>query len=122
MIEHQRGLYDADNARAVIEMPEIRLDGTDAAEVLLLGIAAEGLVQGLDFNRIPEPRAGPVRLDLGDLLRPHSGILPRLPEHSGLGISVRGREADAASILVHSAPPDHGIDHIAVLLRLGEGF
>ena len=42
---------------------------TQGAEIALLGIFPEGLLQSFDFDRIAQLRAGAVRLDQLDVVR-----------------------------------------------------
>src|SRR5258705_9654684 len=73
--QSQRGLDDGGHAGGLLEVADIRLDGSDAAPGSVLTRSAtgppgdaKGARKGLDLQGVPEDGAGPVALDVGDAL------------------------------------------------------
>ena len=78
--------------------------------------------EGLDFDRVAQPRSGAVGFDVADFGGRQPGVGQGGANHGLLGRSVGGRQAVAASVVVDGAAANQGDDPIAGGQRVAEPF
>ena len=81
---------------------------------------AEHGAEGLDLDRVAQPRAGAVGFDVTDVGGGQAGVGQRGAEHGLLRRAVGSGQPVAAPVVVHRAAANHGQDAIAVGHRVGK--
>ena len=115
VVFHRQENFDqADHRSAGGGMADMRFGTAHGTVVLPIGKAAEGADQGIGLDRIAQPGAGAVGLDVADLCGDRcrsAGIQSRsaLP-----GQSIGGGNAVAGTVLVHARATNHAVDGITV--------
>ena len=87
-------------------------------ELSTVGVLRERLSESVDFDGVTEFGGSAVRLDVGDAERVDACIVPRVADHTGLGMGARGCDARGAAVLVHGDALDDAMDVVTV----GEGL
>ena len=104
----------------MVGVAEVGLDGPQRAKLAPAGVTAKRLGQALDFDRVSQSGARPVRLDEGQLIGVDAGVLPGAVDHVGLRIGVRRRDAGGGAVLVHRRAPQNGVYGVARRQRVIE--
>ena len=121
--QHQRGLDQAGKAGRSLGVPQVRLDRADQAARRPCGAFAKHGSQGTEFNRVTGSRPGAVRLDVDHPGRCDASVRVRCAERILLTRAARSSEAAAGPAIVpDGAPPDQGMDAVAVGERPVEGL
>ncbi len=116
MLQGEHRLDQAGDAGRRVEVPDVRLDRADGAELPALG--GEGLGERRDLDDVAErcPRA--VRLDVLDALRIDVAQGVGGGDHLGLAVDAGGGVVQLErAVVVHREALDHRVDGVAV----GEG-
>ncbi len=102
-------------------MTDVRLDRTDRAGTGCCGPRRERLGESRDLDRIPQRRAGAVRLDIRDRLSATAGERLCLDDDGGLTTHAGSRVAGlCAAVVVDRRSLDHGMDPVAVGQCIGQ--
>ncbi len=120
VLQGQDDLQQAGDAGRRLEVSDVGLDRSDGQRrTLPLGsLGIKHLGQSLHFDGVAQRRAGPVSLEVPDLVRPDAAVLQRLLDQGHLGRSVGGRQPVAAAVVVDGRAAEEGQDPVAV----GEGI
>ncbi len=120
VLERQDRLDQAGHTRGGFEVAEIGFGRADITRVGARHCPSHGGGEGLDFNGIPERRAGAMRLDEADPggidLRSGQGDL----DHLLLGDSIRRGEQSRMPVLVHRRTPHDRENPVPVGDGIGE--
>ena len=103
---------------ARFQMPDVRLHRPDQQRSAGVAPGTECRTGGLDFDRVAQRGAGPVRLQVIDVAGRDTGTLQRLGDYPLLGNAVRHRQTTGCAVLVHRAAPDHGPNPVTVADRV----
>ncbi|GAA3837694.1 hypothetical protein GCM10022243_00240 [Saccharothrix violaceirubra] len=117
MAKAQHGLEQPDDARRTFQVTDVRLGRSD--EQLLGAVGVRGGESG-GFDRVADRRAGPVQLDVLDLVRPHARAGQRRAHHLGLCLGTGHGQPARWSVVVHRAAEDHRVHPVAVRERPGQ--
>ena len=112
--KRQDDLQQPGNPRGRFEMADIALDRADPAAIAGRPRNAEHISQRGTFDRVADARAGPVRLDIGDLARVDSGVTVHSAQQRLLRRLVRHRQALGAAIRIDARTDDDGVDRIVL--------
>ena len=120
MPQRQGHLDQARHARRGLEMAEVGLHRPDEAR---LAVGPAGTQRGADrrrFDRVADPRARAVRLDVLHLARRESGLAQRVFDHRLLRAWAGHRHAVRAAVLVDGRGANDGVNGIAIAPRRGQ--
>ena len=120
--QRQHDFQESGNAGRVCRVADIGLDRPDRAKSGPIGPSAECPGQALDFDRIAQFRAGPVRFDIGNRLRIDAGLGVDFDFQRRLRVWAGGGDTVGLAVLVDGGGQNNGLDMIAVGQRLGVGF
>ncbi len=118
MVDAQRDLQEADDARRALQVADVGLGGTHRQRVVAAGIGADGRAQCRGLDGVTDRRAGAVEFDVLHLGRGHARVVPRQPQHLLLGSRAGHRQAVRGAVVVDGAATDHAVHAVAVALRL----
>ncbi len=108
VVQGQHHLHEPRDAGGRFEMAHVRLDRAHEQGAVRAPARAEHRAQRLHLDGIAERGAGAVSLDVGHLLRGHSGEGQGLAQERLLGGAVGRGEAAAGPVLVDGPAADHG--------------
>ena len=120
VLERQDDLDQTRDSRGCLQMPDIRLHRPDQQRPVGVAPFAQCRTGGLDFDRITQRGAGPVRLQVSHVTGCDTRALQRLGDHALLGDAVGHRQTTRRAILVDRAAPDHGPNPVTVADRVLE--
>ena len=81
MIQAEHCFDQTGNTRSGLQMPDIRLDGTQNTGLIRRTIAHQNCFQGIILDGITQRRAGTMRFDITDLLSRYLCIAQCLANH-----------------------------------------
>ena len=124
LLQRERRLDEAADARSHVEVPDVCLQRTEGAELILRDTGgAEGFRQGRHLDRITEWCAGAVALDVADrrgvdarVAMGHADDID-LALDAGCGVAVFH-----PAVVVHPRAADDGVDVVTVADRIAEAF
>ncbi len=123
VVDRERGLDEARDGRAGVEMSDVGLHGTQRAVATPIRGPAERSREPLDLDRIAQHGAGAVRLDHPDAARVHARHVDRFRDHLRLSRRARSREAHLRRAVVVDGAADHDrVDVIPVGDRIVESL
>ena len=123
VLQHEHGLDQAGHTGGGVEVAEIRLERTEAAEAHIGRRGAEGLGQCGDLDRVAERRRGAVCFEVADAARRHAGQRLRGCDHLDLAFDAWCGEAGLAGpVVVDRDAANHGVHRVAVGERLGQAL
>lgn len=112
------GLDQGTDPGGGVEMPRIRLERAQRARVAARRVAAEGLGQRIELDRVAERRGGAVRLHHADAIRGDAGQRHRLLDHRPLsGKRGRGEAGLVGAVIVDRRSADDRENAVAVFQR-----
>ncbi len=118
----QNGFQKARDPRRCLEMPDVRLDGTEPDLPVPRDVRGEDLHEGLELDDIPDLRRGAVRLDELDALRSIARILEGTPDGEFLPDRIRCRDPLPLAVAAPPDPADEREDLVPVPDRVGEAL
>ena len=122
LVQDERGLDEAGDARAGLEVADVRLDRADDAFLAVGASLAEHLAERPCLDRISYWCSGAVCFHVADAARRHARLAIRLAQHVSLAVLAGDGHRRGIAVLVDDCGADQGIDPVAVRLCLGEGF
>src|SRR5579875_1271013 len=100
VLQAQHHFNQARNTSRRLQVADISLYRADHTGLFGAASRHQHIFQGLELNRITERRAGAMRLHVVDLLRRHTRIAQRLPNHRLLRGAIGSSQTIATSILI----------------------
>jgi len=119
MLERQGRLDEAGDARRGVQMPNVRLERADGAELPVCGALPEDLREGRDFDGIAQRGARAVGLDVGDGARIHA--CNRVRGRNDLCLALDARRGVAhlgRAVVVEGRCLDDRVDGVALGQRI----
>ncbi len=121
VMQRQRRLDQPRDPRRRVQVPDVGLDRADAAVADGIRCLAERLAQRRDLQRVAQPRARAVPLDIADRVRAHARQRQRLGHRARLPVDRRREVARLArAVVVDRAALQHRPNMIAVGQRIGQ--
>ena len=117
VLEHQRRLDQAGEARRRLQVPHVGLDRPHRQWTVAL---AKHRGEGPDLDRITQRGAGAVSFDVPDAVRRQAGGGERAPDHRLWGWTVRRGESAAAPVVIHGGAEHEGVDRITAFEGVGQ--
>jgi len=119
MLERQGRLDEAGDARRGVQMPNVRLERADGAELPVCGALPEDLREGRDFDGIAQRGARAVGLDVGDGARIHACNRVRGRNDLCLALDAwRGVAHLGRAVVVEGRCLDDRVDGVALGQRI----
>ncbi len=106
------------DAGCTLGMAEIGFDRPDMAKTAVAGIARKGPLERVDLDRVAEPGAGAVGLDIAQAARIDARILPGVHDHVFLAGHARRGQRRRVAAVQSGRTLDHTVDRIAIGQRL----
>ncbi len=106
------------DAGCALGMAEIGFDRPDMAKATVAGIACKGPLERVDLDRVAEPGAGAVGLDIAQAARIDARILPGVHDHVFLAGHARCGQRRRVAAVQGSRTLDHTVDRVAIGQRL----
>ncbi len=110
----QDRLYQADDARRERRVAYGALHRSDGAKARLVREPPKGVRERFQFDGVSQPGPRPVRLHIGDGCRVDAAAAIDGNLQVCLRVSVGGRDAVAAPVMVHAGASDDGVNVVAV--------
>lgn len=102
------------DAGCALGMAEIGFDRPDMAKAAVAGIARKGPLERVDLDRVAEPGAGAVGLDIAQAARIDARILPSVHDHVFLAGHARRGQRRRVAAVQGGRTLDHTVDRIAI--------
>jgi hypothetical protein len=114
VFQREYGFGESRDAGGGIHVTNVRLHGTDSAEVFLLSMGAIGLGKCGHLHQVAQLGGGSVTLDVADLFRTERGHRKGLETGGGLSVDTRSGEPDTrGAVVIHPEAADDGVDVVA---------
>ena len=122
VLHGKKHFYERAHTGGGFEVPDTGFHGPKAAVVSLACMFSEGLLQPLNFHRIPKGGSGSVGLYEGDGCRVDIGITPGRLNQPGNGCRIRHHDVVRPAVVVERSAFDHSPDGVPVGKRRRQRF